>query len=48
MERLGWVSRERWNGYADLPQFAYTLTPKGRAAVTLLLGLDTRDKEERE
>ena len=39
MERLGWVNRERHLGYAQDGRFTYSLTPKGRAAVTTLLGL---------
>lgn len=40
MEARGWVDRERHEGYAEHLRFSYTLTPKGRAAVALLLGLE--------
>jgi DNA-binding PadR family transcriptional regulator len=40
MEALGWVDRLRHEGYAAHVRFAYSLTPGGRAAVTLLLGIE--------
>ena len=39
LERLGWVDRERHEGFAEHLRFSYTLTREGRAGVTLLLGL---------
>lgn len=40
MEDRGWVNRERTERPDALPRFSYALTPEGRAAVTLLLGLE--------
>lgn len=39
LEQLGWVGREKAEAYAAPVRFGYTLTSKGRACVTLLLGL---------
>jgi DNA-binding PadR family transcriptional regulator len=39
LEQLGWVDREKTEAYAAPVRFGYTLTSKGRACVTLLLGL---------
>jgi DNA-binding MarR family transcriptional regulator len=39
LERLGWADRERHEGSAEHLRFGYTLTSKGRACVTILLGL---------
>lgn len=40
MEALGWVDRQRHEGYAQDARYAYTLTPQGLAAVTLILGIE--------
>lgn len=43
LEDRGWVDRERHEGYGERLRFSYTLTPKGRANVTLLLGLPAEE-----
>jgi DNA-binding PadR family transcriptional regulator len=42
MEGLGWVDSD-WYPSQGLRRRAYSLTPQGRAAVTLLLGMEARD-----
>jgi DNA-binding PadR family transcriptional regulator len=39
LENLAWVDQERREAYASPVRFAYALNGKGRASVTLLLGL---------
>lgn len=40
LECLGWAGRERHDDRAAHLRFTYSLTPQGRAAVTLLLGIE--------